>query len=188
MTGLLRASTLVGGPVVTLNGESPFEVKDVVFDRASGELRGFTLRKKGILGSPVSDYLPWNAVHGLGPDAVMISDESALASDAGGDLEGGGDVLGNRVLTESGSDLGEVIEVVVSTGAHADVVGFEVEPVAAAHDTGGRNVFIPMPDTLAISGEKIIVPNSATEFIRDDLSGFGSAVADFRSALSGKDN
>jgi len=187
MTGLLRASTLVGQPIVTLDGESPLEVKDVVFDTASGELLGFALRNKGFLGGPVRKYLPWKAVHGLGPDAVMISDESVLSGDAGGDLDGGGDVIGNRVLTESGTDLGEVVEVVIATGGHADVVGFEIEPAASGHDAGGHHVFIPMPDTLAISGENIIVPDSATDFVRNDLSGFGSAVAEFRSALSGKD-
>jgi len=132
MTGLLRASTLVRQPVVTLDGESLLEVKDVVFDRASGEILGFALRKKGSLGGLVPDRLPWPAVHGLGPDAVMISDESVLTSEGGGDLEGGGDVIGDRVLTESGTDLGEVVEVVIATGGQADVVGFEIEPVAAA--------------------------------------------------------
>ena len=187
MTGLLRASALVGQPIVTLDGESPLEVKDVVFDTSSGKILGFALRKKGFLGGPVHDYLSWKAVHGLGPDAVMISEESVLSSDAGGDLEGGGNVIGNRVLTESGTGLGEVVEVVIATGGHADVVGFEIEPDAAGHHASGHNVFIPMPDTIAISGEKIIVPDSATDFVRDDLSGFGSAVAEFRSALSGKD-
>ena len=184
MSGLVRATALAGQPVVTLTGESPLELKDVVFDTSSGRILGFTLRKKGFLGGPVREYLPWASVHGLGPDAAVVSDESSLIETAAGNAGEGGDVIGARVLTESGTDLGLVVEVVVATGRNADVVGFEIEPAASDHDTGGHNVFIPRPDTLAISGENIIVPDSAVDFVRDDLSGFGSAVDGFRAALS----
>jgi len=47
----------------------------------------------------------------------------------------------------------------------------------------GHNVFIPLPDTVSLSGDNVIVPDTATAYIRDDLSGFGGAVADFRSQL-----
>ncbi len=188
MTSLLRATTLIGRPVVTLDGESPLEIKDVVFNTTSGEILGFTLRKHGFLGGPASEVLPWRAVHGLGPDAVMVADVGRFSDDAADSLDDGGDVLGNRIMTESGTDLGEVAEVVVATGRQADVLGFEIEAASGSHGSGDHHVFIPLPDTLAISGEKIIVPDSATDFVRDDLSGFGSAVAEFRSMLSGKDN
>lgn len=92
-------------------------------------------------------------------------------------------MLGSRVLTESGTDLGEVVEVVVSSGGDAEVVGFEVEPSEAAGHDGGSTVFIPLPNTIAVSGENVIVPDSARDFIHDDLSGFGGAVADFRAQL-----
>ncbi|MGK2958149.1 MAG: PRC-barrel domain-containing protein [Acidimicrobiales bacterium] len=188
MTSLLRATTLIGRPVVTLDGESPLEIKDVVFNTTSGEILGFTLRKHGILGSPASEVLRWSAVHGLGPDAVVVADVESLSDDAEDSLGDGGDVLGNRIMTESGTDLGEVVEVVVATGRHAEVVGFEVEAAGGSRSADDHHVFIPLLDTLAISGKKIIVPDAATDFIRDDLSGFGSAVAEFRSTLSGKAN
>lgn len=188
VTTLLRATTLIGRPVVTLDGESPLEIKDVVFNTTSGEILGFTLRKHGFLGGPAREVLPWSAVHGLGPDAVMVANVESLRDDAADSLGDGGAVIGNRVMTESGTDLGEVVEVVVATGRHADVVGFEIQAAGGSQPTGDHPVFIPLPDTLAISGEKIIVPDAATDFVRDDLSGFGSAVAEFRSMLSGKTN
>lgn len=105
MTRLLRAASLIGTPVVTLGGESPLEVRDVVFAAESGEIRGFTLRKHGFLGGPVGDVLAWDDVHGLGPDAIVVADESAWATERG--LEGDrGDVLGAEVLTESGTVVG----------------------------------------------------------------------------------
>ena len=183
MSRLLRAGTLTGTPVVTLAGESPLEVKDVVFGPDSGEILGFTLRKHGFLGGPVGDVLLWKGVHGLGPDAVVVADEDVFGP--GADLDGGrGDVLGAEVLTESGSVIGEVVEAIVQVGrAQADVVGFEIEPAEEFAGGGDRHVFLPLPDTLAVSGARVIVPDGATSYIRDDLAGFGSAVDEFRDQL-----
>jgi hypothetical protein len=44
-------------------------------------------------------------------------------------------------------------------------------------------VFIPLPDTVAVSGENLIVPAAATEFVSEDLAGFGAAVGAFRARL-----
>lgn len=186
MTRLLRASTLVGRPVVTLGGDSPLEIKDIVFDRSAGKVLGFTLRKHGFLGKPVKTQLPAAAVHGLGPDAVMIADVDAFEDQS--DLIGtGGNVLGDRVVTENGTDLGEVVEVIISSGRDADVVGFEIEAAEGIRGSEGDNVFIPLPDAISVSGENVIVPDAARNYVRDDMSGFGGAVAEFRSQL-GKGN
>lgn len=188
MTTLLRATAIVGQPVVTLTGESPFEVKDVVFDTGTGHISGFTLRKHGFLGGPAKERLRWADVHGLGPDAVVIRDTSCLTPAGDDDTMdgGGGDVIGDRVLTESGDDLGEVVEVVVATGTAADVVGFEIEATPGTRPGDQHHVFIPLPATVAISGDMVVVPDSATDYIRDDLSGFGSAVEEFRSKLTAR--
>ena len=183
MSRLLRAGTLTGTPVVTLGGESPLEVKDVVFGATSGEVVGFTLRKHGFLGGPVSEVLEWTDVHGLGPDAVVVRDEDAFSADGEFD-DGRGDVLGADVLTESGKSIGQVVEVVLKADRrHADVVGFEIEPSEEFAGQGDRHVFLPLPDAIAVSGERVIVPDRATDYIRDDLAGFGSAVEEFRSML-----
>lgn len=182
MTRLLRATSLIGRPVVTLDGESSLEIKDIVFDRSAGDILGFTLRKHGFLGSPVKEQLSWSDVHGLGPDAVIVPSDDVFSTESSL-AESGGDVIGDRVITENGTDLGEVIEVIISSGRSADVVGFEIEPAEGLQDGDGHNVFIPLPDTVALSGDNVIVPDSAKAYIRDDLSGFGGAVSDFRSQL-----
>lgn len=183
MTRLLRATSIVGLPVVTLSGESPLEVKDVVFDSDAGDVLGFTLRKHGFLGGPVAQDLAWRDVHGLGPDAVIIADEAVLA-ESQGIAASGGDVIGDRVITAGGTDLGEVVEVIIESGTAADVVGFEIKPADDLRTGDNPTVFIPLPDTMAISSEKLIVPDSAADYISDDLTGFGSAVEDFRARLA----
>lgn len=177
---LLRATSLIGRRVVTLGGDSWCEIKDLVFAPESGELVGFTLRKPGFLGGPLKETLAVRDIHGLGPDAVMISGPDALGSDSF--AAGGGNVIGDRVLTETGTDLGEVVEVIVSTSTPIDVVGFEIEASDAIDDHDGR-AFIPLPDTISMSAEHVVVPDAARDYVHDDLTGFGGAVEDFRRQL-----
>ena len=46
-------------------------------------------------------------------------------------------------------------------------------------------MLIPLPDTIAASGEHLMVPASAKDFVAHDLAGFGAAVHDFRAQLEG---
>lgn len=182
---LLRASELAGRPVVTLSGELVAEIKDVVFERAGGRIAGFTLRNPGLFSRGRKDSLPWLGVHGVGRDAVMVADETVLTATselAPRKQAREADVLQDRVLTDNGRDLGRVVDVVLHSGTTLDVVGYEVE-ASEALGTAGRHVFIPLPDTVAVSGENLIVPAAATEFVSEDLAGFGAAVGAFRTRL-----
>jgi hypothetical protein len=64
------------------------------------------------------------------------------------------------------------------------VVGYEIE-ASEALGTQGERVLIPLPDTIAASGEHLMVPASTEEFVGRDLAGFGAAVVAFRSQLGG---
>jgi uncharacterized protein YrrD len=182
---LLRASEIIGHPVITLDGESELEVRDVVFAAKPGTLLGFTLRRPGFLGKPVRDcVLPWEAVHGVGRDAVMVTDDRGLVDE--GELAGGDDVIGSKVLTDDGTVLGEVVDVIVEVLEHeADVVGFEVHPSEALGEHSD-DVFLPLPSTIAMSGEHVMVPDGTREYVTSDLTGFGGAVERFRDQIEGK--
>jgi uncharacterized protein YrrD len=189
---LMRASEINKRPVVTFAGEDVAQVKDIVYAAGGGQVGGFTLNGRGLLAGPLKTALFWSAVAGLGRDAVMIDREEVLQprehllADTGVAGQGhGGDVLHSRVLTDDGMDLGEVVDVIIEIrgqGDEADVVGYEVNP-SAALGQGGKKVLIPLPDTLAASGEHLIVPASAREFVGDDLAGFGASVEAFRAQL-----
>ncbi|MGH4024332.1 MAG: PRC-barrel domain-containing protein [Pseudonocardiaceae bacterium] len=182
---LLRARELTGRPVVTLDGELVAEIKDIVFERSGGAIAGFTLRNPGLFSRSRKDALPWQGVHGVGRDAVMVPDESVLLRTkelASRKEARKGDVLDDRVLTDNGRDLGRVVDVVLQAGVGLEVVGYEVE-ASEALGTAGRRVLIPLPDTVAVSGENLIVPAAATEFVSEDLAGFGAAVDAFRARL-----
>lgn len=193
MSVLLRSSEIIKLPVVTYGGEDIAQVKDVVYAANGGQLGGFTLNGRGLFAGPLAKALPWSVVVGMGPDAVIIAAEDVLTdidSLLGGTAASGagGDILGSQVLTDDGTALGVVVDVVVEVGgggaSQADVVGYEIDPSDALG--GGKNrLLIPLPDTLAASGEHLMVPAAARNFVTDDLAGFGAAVDDFRRHLSG---
>jgi uncharacterized protein YrrD len=192
---LMRTSEITKRPVVTMAGEDVAQVKDIVYAAGGGRIGGFTLAGRGLFSGPLKQALSWEAVSALGADAVMIRDEDVLqptktiidASKASGGS--GANVLGSQVLSDAGMDLGVVVDVVVSVGAGAegqcDVVGYEIE-ASPALGTQGEKVLIPLPDTLAASGEHLMVPASAREFVGRDLAGFGAAVEAFRAQLGGQ--
>ncbi len=194
MSLLMRTSEVMKRPVVTLGGEDVAQIKDIVYSAGGGAVGGFTLAGRGLFSGPSKQALAWSSVMALGPDAVMIRDEEVLepvasvldrSAASGGS---GGDVLGSQVLTDAGTELGVVVDVVLEVAeggrGQCDVVGYEVE-AAEALGTKGTRVFLPLPDTLAVSGDHLMVPASATSFVAHDLAGFGAAVQAFRQQLQG---
>lgn len=190
---LMRASEIIKRPVVTMRGDDIAQVKDIVYAAHGGAVGGFTLAGRGMFAGPMKLGLSWHAVVALGADAVMISDESALEAttvvfDAAVTGRGGRDVLGSQVLTDSGVDLGIVIDVIIAAsetvGGQCDVVGYEIE-ASEVLGTKGTKLLIPLPDTIAASAEHLMVPASAKDFVSHDLAGFGAAVTAFRAQLDG---
>jgi sporulation protein YlmC with PRC-barrel domain len=184
MTRYLRASEITKKPVVTLGGEAVAQVKDIVFDSARGGIRCFTLSGRGLLSGPLKRPLRWKNVHALGPDAVMVRDASALEKDddRAAAAPGGGDVLGARLMTEDGTDLGRITDVIIETGAAGEtpqVVGYEIESTAEA----GRSLLLPVIEPLSASGEFVVVPTITTEYTAGDLAGLPTATASLRHRL-----
>lgn len=187
MSVLMRASEIIKRPVVTLAGEDVAEVKDVVYAGQGGDIVGFTLNGRGLFAGPSKLALPWSGVHGLGAAAVMIESADALEERdevlrRAREGSGGGDVLGSTVLTDTGVQLGQVSEVIVEVGETATVVGYEIDS-SESLGRDRRRVLIPLPDTVSVSVESLIVPAAAVDFVCDDLAGFGAAVDAFRQRL-----
>ncbi len=186
----MLASEITRRPVVTLGGEIVARVKDVVLDGRAGRISGFTLSGLGLLSGPLRQALPWEAVTGLGPDAVMIQDETAfqdLDEVAEPKEAAGGDVLGARVLTDSGTDLGQVADVVIEvTASQAVVAGYEIAPGEALAGRKRATVFIPLARTIAVSGEALVVPAAVADYVTDDLVALHKAIPELRSRMNGK--
>ncbi len=182
----MRASEITGRPVVTLDrGEDVAEVRDVVFSHDAGRLVGFTLNKRGWLAGRLKQVLPWSGVHALGPDAITVASRDALEAPDPEVFDRGEteDVVGGRVITDGGQELGVVTDLVLAVDEEARVVGYEIGGPAVEQGPGGDRRYIPLPETFSVSGTALMVPASVTNFIRDDLAGFGGAVDEFRAQL-----
>jgi uncharacterized protein YrrD len=182
---LLRGTDIVGLPVVTLAGDDIAEVRDVLFDAQSGHVLGFTLNKRGRLAGRMKEVLTREQVRALGPAAVMVPAEVELgAPSAAAGGEPRGDVIADRVMTDSGVQVGTVTDVVIDT-ADGSVVGFEVAAAAEPKQRKGRGSYLPLPETGAVSGEALVVPASALDYIATDFAGFAEAVDRYRTMLRG---
>lgn len=202
----MRTSEVSTLPVVTLAGDDVAQIKDVVYSADGGAVSGFTLAGRGLLAGPMREGLAWESVIGLGADAVIIKAEyvmqpaadvvaAAAPVDPAPGQSAGGDVLGSRVLTDTGLELGLVSDVIIAFGQEAgdpcDVVGYEIvasEALATKGTKGaskGTKLLVPLPDTLSVSEENLMVPASAADFVSHDLAGFGAAVEAFRTQLKG---
>jgi uncharacterized protein YrrD len=180
---LMTASQIRGLPVVTVGGgEDVAEVRDVIYSPEAGRLVGMTLNKRGFLAGRSRDALPAEAIHAIGQDAVMVLDESSLlatqdAPDDVGRPATERNVIGNDVLTEGGTSLGKVADLVLLVGSTGEVVGYQIDKV------GGGRGYIPLPAQLSVSGVALVVPNITEEFVQDDLVGLGASVDEFRARM-----
>ena len=182
MSLVVRATDLIGRPVVTLDGAVDVaEIKDVVFDQSRSDVLGFTLRGRGILGSPDAGLLPIASVAAIGPDAVMVASAGKIVTvdeQLDRSRADAHNVLKNEVLTDAGHAIGRVVNLIVDVDvAVADVVGYEIER------PDGTRSLVPIPATFAASGDRIVVPAAVEDFLTGDLTGFGTAVADFRARI-----
>lgn len=196
---IMLAGPIHRRPVVTFDGEDIAQVRDIVYAGDGGRIAGFTLAGRGLLSGPMKTALPWRAVVGLGPAAVVVRDADVLVatgevfeqarSESG---PGRGNVIGSEVLTDDGSALGVVTDVVVripSGGAipggnaagvaEAEVVGYAIGALGKRR-RGEPAQFVPLPESLSASGEHLIVPARIRRYLTDDLARFGASVEAFR--------
>ncbi|MET0144640.1 MAG: PRC-barrel domain-containing protein [Ilumatobacteraceae bacterium] len=181
---LLRGTDVVGLPVVTIGGDDVAEVRDVMFDATGGHVLGFTLNKRGRFSGRLKEVLPREQVRAVGPAAVIVASDVQFQPPGAAGGGAGGDVLDDRVITESGVDVGRVTDVVIDT-ADGAVVGYEVLPADEPDQRKGRRSYVPLAETGAVSGEAVIVPSSAIDYIATDFAGFGEAVERYRELLRG---
>jgi uncharacterized protein YrrD len=182
---VVRATELLGEPVVTLAGDDLAEIRDVVYDSERGAILGFTLNKRGWFSGRLKERLPVDSVHAIGRDAVMVASDADLVDAAAAPSEMAApppqrDVIGAAVLTDEGTRLGEVTDVIVALGHGAHAVGYEVRNDT---DEPKHARYIPLPEQIAVSGDALVVPKEVDAFVRDDLAGFGAAVDEFRAQL-----
>jgi sporulation protein YlmC with PRC-barrel domain len=177
----MRASDLVGRMVVTIEGDDLAQIKDVVYEPTAGSVTGFTVTGAGFLAEPKRQTLRWRDVHALGRHAVMVTGTDRLTDAAR--FEAGparsADLLSETTVTDAGTALGTVTDVLLAVGAEADVIGFEIVTTSAL-PPAGRRALIPRSATCGESGEAILVPDIVRGYVTSDLAGFEATLPSWR--------
>ena len=180
MTRLVRATELMGLPIVTLDTAAAIgEVRDVLFDPARSRVVALTVRGRGLLSPPLLGLLPTGSVSSIGRDAVMVATAESLVRQRDGmssAVDEQIEVLGKEVVTDGGGMLGNVIDVVLEVDrGEAAVVGAEIERA------GESRVIVPLPSGVPVSSEALIVPVAAEPLAANGLGGFREVLARWRS-------
>ncbi|HVM31140.1 MAG TPA: PRC-barrel domain-containing protein [Candidatus Limnocylindrales bacterium] len=171
MTRIMRASDLIGMPVVTLDEARIIgEVRDVLFDPRESRIAGFTLRGRGLLSPPLLGFLPAESIHSAGNDAVMVPDGSVLVREKEAIKQRIADqreAPGAEVITVDGVELGLVGDIVLeSAGDRLRVVGYCLER------EDGRELIVPAPEGQEEWSEQIVVPSGTEQLAVEGLVGF----------------
>jgi sporulation protein YlmC with PRC-barrel domain len=108
---VIRFSDIAGNPVMdTSTATTVGRVEAPIIDPDTHRVVGFRVKKSKGPG----DVLLWEALAGLGPDALTVSSAEQVADAPDGLKERSGkklDVLKRRVLTEHGHPLGKVRDI-----------------------------------------------------------------------------
>jgi uncharacterized protein YrrD len=175
---LLHGKDVVGMPVVDVStGNDLADVRDVVFDARAGTVQGFTLNKRSFWRGTMRHVLPVDGVSSVGTHAVMVAGEDALthpkdAPDEVASADPANDVVADIVVTESGLQLGKVVDVVMVGGGSPRVVGFQIGGGAAGDG------LIPINAHAGVSGSALVVPDSYESRVRTDLTGLAAELAE----------
>lgn len=168
-TPLVRASALAGRRIVSEDGISTVEVQDLVLADDGHRIEGFTVREPGIFGKRHVATIPVSAVKTIGPDAVIIEAEHELT---GGDHDPAvcADVKGRQVLTDDGTDLGTVADVVVETKRNS------VQVVVLELDRDGER-FLVLPRGTSVGGDAVVVPGAMADALVDTPEAAAEAIS-----------
>ena len=171
---------LAGKPVLSLaTGNKLGRVADVRIDPVNGLLLGFMLEPRDANAAD----LPYDRIFSVGRDAVMASEDAIVQ--AGGDNETlsrpAKDLLGTKVVMESGQVLGEIADVLVTLSQPPAVI-YEIRR-SMLDRLLGRTFFIPASVGYALSDDaaRLVVPDLTADIASSDVSSLIGPSVDVKS-------
>jgi uncharacterized protein YrrD len=171
---------LTGKPVLSLaTGNKLGRVVDVRIDPLNGLVRGLMLET----GDGIAADLPYEQIYSIGRDAVMASEDGIVpaASEEGSVNRRAKDLVGAKVVMESGQVLGEIADVLVTLNPPPTVL-YEVRR-SMLDRLLGRTFFIPASVGYALSDDaaRLVVPELTADMASTDASALAGPSVDVKS-------
>ena len=179
---MIKGSKLVGRAVVDMDAaEKLGKIKEVIVQADGERVAGFVVaHAETVLGTGgTRRTIPASALNAIGPDAITVrggavTDQAAVELDA---LPRMSDVLGHKIVTQSGRVLGSIDDLLID-GNDGSIIGFAVgEGVktklenffnpSTAHSVG----YVRAEADLQVGNDLVVVPDDA--FVEGDFEATG---------------
>lgn len=175
---MYKGNELLGKPIIAAaTGEIVEKVADLVVDNAGQKVLALLADEGGLFAA--AKIVPFDAIRSVGPDAIMVESPEVLVAASEEPaveavLEQYQKLVGLKVVTESGEDLGTIKDLYLNdqTGT---IEGYEVSGGLAKDMKDGR-AFLPAPKTLTIGKDVVIVPDEAAQLLNEQVGGWRGAV------------
>lgn len=148
--------------VTTKEGNEAGKVDDLVVDPDQKKVSWLRLHSGGLFGN--RQWVPVEAVHSVGDDVVTINSEADLlvapnAPEAEALVSAQRGLIGNKVVTEGGERLGEIVDYEFTPDTFALTNLF----VSPSMNLFGRLLTIPADQVLTIGQDAVIVTADAVK-------------------------
>ena len=179
---------LAGKPILSLaTGNKLGRVADLRIDPVNGLLKGVVLEA----GDGIAADLPYDQIYSFGRDAVMATSEDAIVPTAEENetlRRRAKDLLGAKVVMESGQILGEIADVLVTLNPPPTVL-YEIRR-SMLDRLLGRTFFIPASVGYALSDDaaRLVVPDLTADIASSDVSALIVPAVDVKSFPAAPDN
>lgn len=166
---------LIGMPVIALSdGTEVGQIHDVIYNSKEGRLIGVTIPiAGGFFGGGKTLLLRTEQMFAMGEDAVTIQSASGLEeisrkADEFGD-EAGIAVLGKRLMTDDGTFLGKIVDVLIDRTTRR-ITAYEVSGGLWGDLMRGQTD-VPIEHITAVGNDVVIVPASVKSLIEETTGG-----------------
>jgi uncharacterized protein YrrD len=167
----MRIEELKDKPVMSIaSGTKLGSVHDFLLDDSYLQIAALVIGGGGLFGGH-KQAVAYSAIHGIGPDAVMVSGEDAVqevedASPLG--TAHGFDAIHQQVMSESGVNLGRVVEMEFEpqTGAMTSLCFAMPGNTASAE---GDICDVAREDIVSMTEKMVIVRHSVAELTADEV-------------------
>lgn len=169
---MIKYSEVIGLPAISFdNGKNLGIVKDIIFCPKNKEIKAFLLERRNYEFH--KRLVLYRDTVNLGRDALIVRSDSALKRlndiESSGEIKDKGEVLGLKVYTKSGEDLGTVKDVLIDY-KNGLIEGVEVSDGLLQDIVKGRNI-VPLFGKVEFSEDNILVGREALDEIESTGGG-----------------